>query len=828
MNQSLLDDVFSQVQTGQYIRLGWQDINGTFQFEGFDNYDELTAKIENLKTNPDIISIWFTPNSSISQDSHTELDVPRTNWLFVDIDDISYQKFADGYNFLKPTYVIDSGHGIQLYWKLREPVELPNDVWSGIEKALIDKLGADRSKNYASALLRVPDTFNRKHLLEKYRDKGYTSETLCKVIEANDVAYALDDFEKAGLAIQRSSIAGKIGNRTTADLARVRQYCPVIEEAFKSIESDGNSGTTGHNKRLAVASIVKHTTDDEAYVLDLFGKVADFDKETTLKHYRSIDKDPITCQTLQDWGLCSGTCQLMQDINKKSPIVFAYRQGIQLEYTDGLLKRTGEDNCLDELFKRTRAIDNPLKQSKMIARIQAETSLTKQEIKSQLLKTQVVDEERPYLVNGDINEVKAAQYIIDKYQIIRFQQDFYKYRDGIWNILPDEEAESLVHHEIKKYSNNGVISEVINAVKREALITPATIESQQDKYVIAAANGLLDTRTLALRGFRSDDYMFKKMNAEYNPQADCPEFLGFIDELFEGDTDKLGKTRLAQELFGYLLIPDYTLVKKMFYLYGPKANNGKSSLIDIVRAVIGNEYFDSVPMGRLDGFLLKRLNGKHANVVGDQDANTKVPDGIIKQLVGGMDEITADVKNKEAIKFINTARLIFAVNKLPYSEAKDEGYFTRTVILTFNNEFLPTPDPKKLWQKKADPDKIQRIKDNEKSGILNWLLEGLDRLICNGKLTIPQSTVEALGDYRINNSSVLLFVNEECKLPKDENEKLKINRTDLYDAYREWCRYQGFKNIVNAHTFYETIIRNFEVTQIKTNTHRFLEGIAQS
>ncbi len=824
MNRNLIRDVFSQLQKGEYVRLAWEDEKENFSPTAYDNYDKFTAKVNALKSNPHITSIWFTPHPSNSETSHENDNVKHVQWVYVDIDDISIEDFIESYNFLKPTYIVATGHGVQLYWKLKKRIPAPFDEWQAVEKAIEKKLGGE--KGYACALLRVPDTFNRKHLIEKHREKGYTVETECQVIESNNVAYDLDDFAKAGLEIvdkhAEPATRSSESKRTINDLTRIRQNCPVVDEAFKSIENDsGNDKTAGHNKRLTVASIIKHTVDDENYVLKLFSNTSDFKKDVTLKNYRSIKQKPITCRQLQEWNLCSKPCGLIQDLNKKSPIVYAYRKGVQLKRTDELLNNTESDACFMELMKRAKSIDNPVNQLKLKNRIQATTGLNKAEITSYMRRVKVFDELNTYIVNGEVDPVRAAKYIIKKYQLMRFQQDFYQFNDGIWEHKPQEEVESLIHHEIEKYSDNHTISEVINAVKRESLITPVQVEDARDTYVIATNTGLLDVRNDSLRDFTQKDYRFRKMAAGYDPKADCPAFKEFINELFLYDADASNKRLLVQEIFGYLLIPDYTLIKKMFYFYGPKANNGKSSLIEIIRSIMGPGYFDSVPMDKMNGFLLKRLMGKHANVVGDQDAYTKVPDGVLKQLIGGMDEITADVKYKDAISFINHARLIFAVNKLPYSEAKDEGYFTRAVILTFNNQFLINPDKKDPRQMKADVEKIQYIKDNEKDGILNWMLEGLKRLLANKKLTIPASSASAVKDYKTNNNSILLFVSDRCRL----GSSFQVSQSELYSGYKAWCLDQGFKFFANSITFYDLLEREYNVVRQRNKNSRCLLGI---
>ena len=122
---------------------------------------------------------------------------------------------------------------------------------------------------------------------------------------------------------------------------------------------------------------------------------------------------------------------------------------------------------------------------------------------------------------------------------------------------------------------------------------------------------------------------------------------------------------------------------------------------------------------------------------------------------------------------------------------------------------------------KIDPERIDEIIEHELDGILIWALEGLDRLLANKKLTIPVSSTEALNEYQKENSSVLLFVDETCKL----GQAYSIDRTRLYSEYKDWCDENGFDKKVNARTFYKTLELELGVTCKKGHTSRMLQGI---
>jgi putative DNA primase/helicase len=310
------------------------------------------------------------------------------------------------------------------------------------------------------------------------------------------------------------------------------------------------------------------------------------------------------------------------------------------------------------------------------------------------------------------------------------------------------------------------------------------------------------------------------MNSEFVPDASYANFLTFVDSLFVYDEDQLEKARLLQEWLGYLLMYDYRLLKKMLFLYGPRANNGKSSLLKIICAVMGEDYFSSVQLNQLKDFMVFNLYGKHANLVGDEKVKVEIDDGILKQLVGEYDLITANRKYRDPFQFVNRARLIFAVNKLPQAHSKDKGYFTRITILEFLNEFLDRPDPKDSRQLKADPDLIEYIIEHEKSGVLNWMLEGLSRFLRNKKMTIPRSCEKALEIYKKRFNSVVQFVDECCSIDPAS----KPDRTIVYKKYEEWCKDNGHTRF-NASNFYEKIEEIDGLELVRSGNARYIKGM---
>jgi putative DNA primase/helicase len=118
------------------------------------------------------------------------------------------------------------------------------------------------------------------------------------------------------------------------------------------------------------------------------------------------------------------------------------------------------------------------------------------------------------------------------------------------------------------------------------------------------------------------------------------------------------------------------------------------------------------------------------------------------------------------------------MNDLPRIVDPNNGIFRRAKII-----HLPQIE-------KKDPTMKIRI-GGEGAGILNWALDGLDRLRNRGAFEVPESIREAIEDFKSDADVECAFLNEKYNLTKNPDDKVKPN--DLYSIYRDWCIENGHK-----------------------------------
>ncbi|MFA7491758.1 MAG: primase-like DNA-binding domain-containing protein [Mariniphaga sp.] len=91
-----------------------------------------------------------------------------------------------------------------------------------------------------------------------------------------------------------------------------------------------------------------------------------------------------------------------------------------------------------------------------------------------------------------------------------------------------------------------------------------------------------------------------------------------------------------------------------------------------------------------------------------------------------------------------------------------------------------------------DIDLADKIIANELSGVFNWLLRGLERIIAQRKFTVCEKSKTALEDFRRQSDSVALFIEE---FAYESSETFKTAVADLYGRYKDFCKDDGYRPV---------------------------------
>jgi putative DNA primase/helicase len=283
----------------------------------------------------------------------------------------------------------------------------------------------------------------------------------------------------------------------------------------------------------------------------------------------------------------------------------------------------------------------------------------------------------------------------------------------------------------------------------------------------------------------SPDYFFvNAIPTKYVKGTISQLWLKFISEVMDPQ-DVL----VAQEYVGFMLYR-YYLFERLLMLTGSGAN-GKSVFLSTITEMLGRKNITSISMVEIEtsSFSRSNLYGKLANIFDDLPATALKTTGYLKQ-VTGRSLISAERKFHDMFNFINYAKLVFACNAVPKCPDDTDAFFRRWLQINFPKVFLEN-DPK------TDKDLTAKLtKPEELSGILNWAIEGLLRLLKNKRFSAGKSIEETREQYIRSTDPVQAF-GMDMIISSPGN---LIKKDDVYRLFITYCKQHKLPT-VSSRTF---------------------------
>jgi putative DNA primase/helicase len=298
--------------------------------------------------------------------------------------------------------------------------------------------------------------------------------------------------------------------------------------------------------------------------------------------------------------------------------------------------------------------------------------------------------------------------------------------------------------------------------------------------IISCTNGLFDLSTRTLHSHTAALFNLVSVPFDYDKDAGAEPtvWLEFLNSLWPEDPESIA---LLQEYMGYIL-SGRTDMQKMLLLIGP-TRSGKGTIARILTDLVGRRNTEGPTLASMGtNFGLAPLIGSPLAIIADARLSSSAPPNtIVERLLSitGEDMLTVDRKFRDPWSGKLPTRFVILSNELPRFKDSSGAIANRMLILRMTNSFLGQEDHD-LY------DKLQP----ERAAILNWALDGLDRLTRNGKFTVPQSSSDAANLMMDLASPMSAFVPERCDLKPDAT----VHRDDLYHAWKTWCEDNGHQS----------------------------------
>lgn len=428
-----------------------------------------------------------------------------------------------------------------------------------------------------------------------------------------------------------------------------------------------------------------------------------------------------------------------------------------------------------------------------------------------------------------LSEDDACEKVLEKHKLMyNSKVGFYEYsKTGIWEAKDDNTVLSYLKSAYGIHATGAKITSTLKLLKaHELVVSDKLINDMDKKCCVAFFNGTLhiDMKTGAVRlePHSPDNYLTVRLPYFYNPEAKCPEWEKFIKDV-TCDVDSYKK--VMQEYIGYILLPECRYHAAL--LLKGSGSNGKSVFTNVIKALFGdkdgkcNGYISyAEPSKFAKDFRLMGFRNSWLNISSETESNMVGGEGVFKKLAAG-EMIEDSYKHKDPFAFKPRTKLIMCCNDFPTVADTSEGFMRRWLIVPFTQHYVEANRSRKGARDKILDPHLEEKLLLQLSGIFNWGLEGLRRLISQDGFTETKDRYEQIHAFASANNHLYCFV-DECF---DKIERI-TNRTVIYLIYRKWADQSGITPIV-SNRFYsklKDVLETYGITITERRRFWTIEG----
>jgi putative DNA primase/helicase len=271
-----------------------------------------------------------------------------------------------------------------------------------------------------------------------------------------------------------------------------------------------------------------------------------------------------------------------------------------------------------------------------------------------------------------------------------------------------------------------------------------------------------------------------------DPYAPVPvHWFRFLEELWPADQ---ASRDTLQEWIGYCLTPR-THLQKIALIVGPK-RSGKGTIGRVMRRLLGERHVSGPTLANLsEQFGLSILVGKTVAIIADARISGRTDTAVLtERLLSISGEDTLSIPRKFLPDWTGklTTRFLLMTNELPRIEDVSGALASRFLVLTLHESFYGREDHR-LFERFLP----------ELPGILNWALEGWDRLYARGRFVQPPSAATLVQEFEDLGSPIGAFVRERCEVGHGYD----VPKDRLFQEWKTWCTGNGREHPGTVQTF---------------------------
>lgn len=391
--------------------------------------------------------------------------------------------------------------------------------------------------------------------------------------------------------------------------------------------------------------------------------------------------------------------------------------------------------------------------------------------------------------NLPMQTAKSAHYelaqifdgvMFDGTNLIRCNKIFYEFTGKSWNIVADEVIKANIQRFYSSFKPadtlvRGVFNSLADLSNIKRVENGIWLNTgKATGSVVCFNNGLVDLsdNRAVVSNHTPNFFCFNELNYDYSPGASCPQWIKFLNQVFEYDLSLIDQ---LQEWFGYLMTSDNSFEK--FALFIGKSRAGKGVITSMMRALVGEDNVSAPSLSKLtsDSALFNMSTSTLALIPDAHSVHASKRDDVLSNFkaITGNDPLGYHVMYKGSETTVFKIRFVLSTNNMPEFIDVSGALGNRMLVFPFRQSFSGREDftlKEKLMK--------------EREGVAQWALEGLRRLKINGKFTEADSGVEEKELVKYGMNPLSGFVENVCVV----SEKAFVTNERLYDTYLLWCK----------------------------------------
>lgn len=364
-----------------------------------------------------------------------------------------------------------------------------------------------------------------------------------------------------------------------------------------------------------------------------------------------------------------------------------------------------------------------------------------------------------------------------------------------------EEEDSPIHKllvsrlkTLRSGSGRRELLECVTTIDEPPVIAAEDLDQQP--YLVATPTGVVDLRTGDCSPGKPEQYVLNPCPTSWTGlDSPCPNFDRFLLTCMD---DNQEMADFIVRLLGYALLGEKHL-HIWAIMYGPLSRNGKDTLMNVIKRVLGKRLHVRIPVSMLVEQKFQRnssqpepdliaLRGTRIAYASEANGRQAMDQAKIKDLTGGGYISARGISDKEMTEWKQSALLLLLTNYLPRLDTDDDGFRARTICIEWPVKFVAKPV--KPYERQIDYEMAERMQP-EDSGILARLVRGCMDVLANG-LRIPDKVLNYTQEQIDSFDDIGKFLRECCEVeepPTGGREyETRTAASELLKVCNWWCR----------------------------------------